>query len=321
MNKLSQVLKSSRAAIDLASIMVGIIVIGLIGGVIAATVFTVIPWSQDNAAKQQLDSVQSAENASMGLKGNYSSTLINLYNALDAKTFISSDEKNCFIAVQKSATGNYFYTTSSSSAPKKIAAGAWPTTAPANLPAGCSWPTEDTVKALPNLALQKLLNEAVVNVQDPAGYVSQSVNLQPSKGFTLASSWSVNNPQGNQTIMGQEGIFKLQQRTNSMLVFSGDTASWTGYPEFKNSVDSTGGTSAVVASVTATGGSFYAPNVTSSPTNISKVGANITTLSIGGYNPNGERVSAYGSVKQALAWDRTLTPAESTLVYNYLKQS
>jgi hypothetical protein len=54
-------------AIDLASIMVGIIVIGLIGGVIAATVFAVIPWAQDNAAKQQLDSVASAESAYIGL--------------------------------------------------------------------------------------------------------------------------------------------------------------------------------------------------------------------------------------------------------------
>jgi hypothetical protein len=54
-------------AIDLASIMVGIIVIGLIGGVIAATVFAVIPWAQDSAAKQQLDSVASAESAYIGL--------------------------------------------------------------------------------------------------------------------------------------------------------------------------------------------------------------------------------------------------------------
>jgi type II secretory pathway pseudopilin PulG len=54
-------------AIDLASIMVGIIVIGLIGGVIAATIFAVIPWAQDNAAKQQLDSVSNAENAYRGL--------------------------------------------------------------------------------------------------------------------------------------------------------------------------------------------------------------------------------------------------------------
>lgn len=59
--------KNEDGAIDLASIMVGIIVIGLIGGVIASTVFVVIPWSQDNAAKQQLDSIVQAENAYFGL--------------------------------------------------------------------------------------------------------------------------------------------------------------------------------------------------------------------------------------------------------------
>ena len=63
----SEAFKNEAGAIDLASIMVGIIVIGLIGGVIAATVFAVIPWAQDNAAKQQLDSVASAQAAYVGL--------------------------------------------------------------------------------------------------------------------------------------------------------------------------------------------------------------------------------------------------------------
>ena len=58
--------KNEEGAIDLASIMVGIIVIGIIGGVIAATVFAVIPWAQDNAAKGVLDSVATAESAYRG---------------------------------------------------------------------------------------------------------------------------------------------------------------------------------------------------------------------------------------------------------------
>jgi type II secretory pathway pseudopilin PulG len=69
----SEAFKNEEGAIDLASIMVGIIVIGLIGGVIAATVFSVIPWAQDNAAKQQLDSIAAAQSSYIGLssdKGN-----------------------------------------------------------------------------------------------------------------------------------------------------------------------------------------------------------------------------------------------------------
>lgn len=61
------VFRNEDGAIDLTSIMVGIIVIGLIGGVISATVFAVIPWTQDNAAKQQLDSVVGAQAAYKGL--------------------------------------------------------------------------------------------------------------------------------------------------------------------------------------------------------------------------------------------------------------
>ena len=66
--------KNEAGAIDLASIMVGIIVIGLIGGVIAATVFAVIPWAQDNAAKQQLGSVAAAQASYIGLSSDKGST-------------------------------------------------------------------------------------------------------------------------------------------------------------------------------------------------------------------------------------------------------
>lgn len=75
MRRFNRILYSSRAAIDLASIMVGIIIIGLIGGVIAATVFAVIPWSQDRAAKQQLDNISSAESAYRGLSSDKDSNL------------------------------------------------------------------------------------------------------------------------------------------------------------------------------------------------------------------------------------------------------
>jgi len=90
MLKLHQALKSSRAAIDLASIMVGIIVIGLIGGVIAATVFAVIPWAQNNAAKQQLDGVVSAESSYRGLSSDKDA---NLQNAVNSPTSTSDSNQ------------------------------------------------------------------------------------------------------------------------------------------------------------------------------------------------------------------------------------
>lgn len=71
----ASVFKNEEGAIDLASIMVGVIVIGLIGGVIAATIFAVIPWAQDSAAKHQLESIHTAENAYFGFTSANTSAL------------------------------------------------------------------------------------------------------------------------------------------------------------------------------------------------------------------------------------------------------
>ncbi|MET4703339.1 hypothetical protein [Frigoribacterium sp. UYMn621] len=59
--RLTRILRGSTGAIDLTSIMVGVLVIGIIGGVIGASVTTVIPWAQDSAAKSALLSVKTAE--------------------------------------------------------------------------------------------------------------------------------------------------------------------------------------------------------------------------------------------------------------------
>jgi alpha-tubulin suppressor-like RCC1 family protein len=78
---LIQLWKSSKAAIDLASIMVGVIVVGLIGGIIAATVFAVIPWAQDNSAKASLDSVKQAQNVYAGLSADPDNKSVSLSGA------------------------------------------------------------------------------------------------------------------------------------------------------------------------------------------------------------------------------------------------
>lgn len=101
--------KNEEGAIDLASIMVGIIVIGLIGGVIAATVFTVIPWAQDNAAKQQLESIHSAQNAFFGLSSDPS-------RALTAGQKVNSfGDSAALSAAGLMQTGNTYCTTTLSS--------------------------------------------------------------------------------------------------------------------------------------------------------------------------------------------------------------
>jgi type II secretory pathway pseudopilin PulG len=87
-NRFRAVLSNTKGAIDLASIMVGVIVIGLIGGVIAATVFAVIPWAQDNAAKHQLSNINTAQQAYIGMKA--SNTTMSLANAAQPLTAATS---------------------------------------------------------------------------------------------------------------------------------------------------------------------------------------------------------------------------------------
>jgi hypothetical protein len=110
-----QSLRHTEGAIDLASIMVGVLVIGIVGGVIAATVFAVVPWSQDKAAKQALDAVHTAESVSFVRDGAYvdGDRLVNeskLIQDTDTIAIAVGDDGKCFVAISQSATGNRFWT-------------------------------------------------------------------------------------------------------------------------------------------------------------------------------------------------------------------
>ena len=129
--------KNESGAIDLASIMVGIIVIGLIGGVIAATVFAVIPWAQDNAAKQQLDSVAAAQSAYIGLAADQNAAATKfgavadlsaekLFDATTAKVKIATVGTGTdahYLAAKKSASGKIFFITDGKTQPTETSSG------------------------------------------------------------------------------------------------------------------------------------------------------------------------------------------------------
>lgn len=135
--KLANLFKNENGAIDLSSIMVGIIVIGLIAGTIAATVFTVIPWSQDNAAKQQLDSIAAAESAYMGLSSANPSPLpagyaLNSFGnsaQLAAANLMSVGSNYCVVTpvdgksytgYSKSSSGNVWFMTDKKTKPELL---------------------------------------------------------------------------------------------------------------------------------------------------------------------------------------------------------
>jgi hypothetical protein len=127
--------QNEDGAFDLASIMVGVVVTGIIGGIVAATIFAVIPWSQNNAAKSQLDTVDTAENTYRGLaignggdvyapydgSANIVSSPSNVLlskgiQGLTVKTGTNSSGAACYVASMVSASGAKFYSTNASKA-------------------------------------------------------------------------------------------------------------------------------------------------------------------------------------------------------------
>jgi type II secretory pathway pseudopilin PulG len=120
------VTQSSGGGIDLASVMVGIIVIGLIGGVLAATMFSVIPWVQDSTVKEILSTVQQGEQSFQSTSETKSftdlNTLVKTYkvDAENAQHITFKPTKNdkgditSYVATAKSASGKVFTVTSGS---------------------------------------------------------------------------------------------------------------------------------------------------------------------------------------------------------------
>lgn len=142
--RLADALKSAAGAIDLASIMVGVIVIGTIAGAIAATLFAIIPWSQAHAAKIDLGAVQTAEGVALVKDGRYmnidelvaagylnppkghsSAAAYLTYDGVQAASlpgisdFIPktlgiqvSEDAGCFVAAARAGNGDIFYVSS-----------------------------------------------------------------------------------------------------------------------------------------------------------------------------------------------------------------
>jgi surface protein len=103
--------------------MVGVIIIGIIGSIVAATIFAVIPWAQDNAAKHQLSSITIAQNGYAGLSDSHGytdSATLNDASLLQAGasycTVASADGKS-YTGYSRSATGKVFTNSSSNTIP------------------------------------------------------------------------------------------------------------------------------------------------------------------------------------------------------------
>lgn len=136
---------STRGAIDLASIMVGVLVIGIIGSVIAATVFSAIPWAQQQAARGDLDSIRSAESVAYAQSSLPGPAKYLSVAELETAGLLQSSPRvgvttnaagTCYVAASRAATGDLYVITSDDPDPKLYKSdAAWDTSWCAPLPA------------------------------------------------------------------------------------------------------------------------------------------------------------------------------------------
>lgn len=110
-----RLLQSQSGAFDLTSVLIGAAVVAILVAGTLATVFGIIPWSQDHSARQDLSSVKTAEGVAKVRLGGFKEKDGLLANQLmsDANTVaVGSDAQGtCYVGISKSATGNVYFST------------------------------------------------------------------------------------------------------------------------------------------------------------------------------------------------------------------
>lgn len=185
--------------------MVGILVVGLIGGVIASTVFAVIPWSQDNAAKEQLQSINTAQNAHYGLSSDPSAPLgtgaavdsftssaglanaklLGLGSNYCTNPILNGQDYQAFV---QSGSGKIFVSTNSNKTPYNLSS---LTTLPCDATTGnidpvALTPYKDDPKVFPGNSGQSLVNDYGI----PVGTTVYSENFESYTYRTQAPGWT-----------------------------------------------------------------------------------------------------------------------------------
>jgi type II secretory pathway pseudopilin PulG len=119
--------KSSKGAVDLPSIIVGIIVVGVLAGITSVTVLGIIPWAQNNSARQALTSLSTAQNSYKQAYDVYGTQA-----QLVDKKLLAANDKTCstisadgltYASASKSTTGKMFANSSATLQTRQVAVG------------------------------------------------------------------------------------------------------------------------------------------------------------------------------------------------------
>lgn len=141
-------LASSRGAFDLPSIITGVVVVGILTAGVLASVFGVIPYAQDSAAKQDAAAIRTAEGVAKAKDGRFMDTaelvaagylsesavsaaapassgdgygFERATSARNQKAVVNvSSDGSCFVVLVKSGTGKLMYATDKISDPAEL---------------------------------------------------------------------------------------------------------------------------------------------------------------------------------------------------------
>lgn len=176
---------SLRAAVDLVSIMVGVIIVGIISAVLLSSVFVVIPWAQVEAGKQTIKAVADAEKISRTLPiGTASSGRYRTVSALASNDLLSGETTaraavnaagDCYIAAG-AINGDVWFMDSTMANPKK-----WDGVA-AN-PSAC-----------PDVDFPALVNSLPGGPSNPTGGGGSVVNKYADQCLDGSNRWELKDP-------------------------------------------------------------------------------------------------------------------------------
>ena len=112
--------------VDLGSVVVGVVVTSILSLGVTATVFGVIPWSQDNAAQQSVATVSSAQGVASNKSGRFlSGDGLVAGGYLQKGSAFATDtdgQGDCFVTVATSGSGKVFYNSNKAPDPAPLTA-------------------------------------------------------------------------------------------------------------------------------------------------------------------------------------------------------
>lgn len=123
----SAILASDKGAIDLSSVITAAILCAVMFLGVVAVLFGLIPFVQDNGARQDLAAIRTAEATAVARDGHYYDheglQAENLVSDI-GRTVVGTDTaRSCYVAMTKSGSGKFFYSTNSSGDARRLEAG------------------------------------------------------------------------------------------------------------------------------------------------------------------------------------------------------